>query len=555
MKNFTVSILVIMSLMFVSFSCTENSRSKSLLNKAEALSDTRPDSAVGLLDSIKNPQKLPKDEYMKYLVIRFKSKFKGYQDVSKDSLILDAADYYQKNFKAPAVLRSYAQLYAGIFSRENKGYEEAINYYLKANEYAEKTDSMRLKGLIESYLGDIYYKKNNYEKAIPYYKEALNIFSKLKNEETNQLIYLTNLASNYLYSYKYDSSLYYNFIALDLARNVQNKKYELINLTLIAQSYNWKNLPMDGLPYLHQAKNMNYNNSTRRRSPVYLNLSKAHLLLNNIDSSNYYIKLCLKEIENLEQEDDYLLLSTNEQLWNLREKEGNIKDAYNHHKEYHRLMQKIKNEDINENLIRYEKSYELSQKKKEAAEADYRAQTWLSVALGLAVILTVLALVIIILINKYQKEKAKKKLIDAQIEAQMEKVLFANKMYKFITHESGNFESQVNQLTYSYTMRGEKSDGYSKIQNMWQNMKKQTLDSLHKEAVLYLKARSMNESVVESLPTPDVLLLALSMCNYEPKQIAVLLNAKPHALVVRKGRLKEKLRNSGMEESEINKIF
>ena len=555
MKNFTVSILVIMSLMFVSFSCTENSRSKSLLNQAEALSDTRPDSAVGLLDSIKNPQKLPKDEYMKYLVIRFKSKFKDYQDVSKDSLILDAADYYQKNVKAPAVIRSYAQLYAGIMSRENKDYEDAINYYLNAKDYSENTDSLRLKALIEGHIGETYYKKNNYSKAIPYHKRALHYYSNLNNEDKNLWITNSAIGSNYAALLLPDSALYYHFICLDLARKMNNKKYELTALNSIGLAYNCKESPEDALPYLYQAKEIHYKNSLRYEVPVFLNLSKSKMLLNDLDSSNYYMNICLRKIDSLKKEDRYLMVSLHEQLYNLREREENYKEAYKHHTLFYQYMSKIINENLSEKLISQEKKHQTAKQTREATEAKLRAKTWLSVALGLAVILSILALVIIILINKYQKEKAKKKLIDAQIEAQMEKVLFANKMYKFITQESGNFESQVNQLTYTYTMRGEKSDGYSKIQNMWHNMKKQTLDSLHKEAVLYLKARSLAEDIIENLPTPDVLLLALTMCNYEPKQIAVLLNAKPHALVVRKGRLKDKLRNSGMEESEINKIF
>ena len=140
------------------------------------------------------------------------------------------------------------------------------------------------------------------------------------------------------------------------------------------------------------------------------------------------------------------------------------------------------------------------------------------------------------------------------LDKQIGNVLFVNKLYNFITTESNAFEKEVGAVSLNYSIK-ENSKGYGIIQNMWKSMKKQTQDKMNEEAITFLKEKSINQTIINSLTTPDLLYISLSQCNYDFKNIATMLGVTPHALHMRKQRLKEKLKNSGISDNEISKII
>lgn len=549
MKKLTVSIIIIIGLFIViTFSCSDSINKKHLLHQSELLSDIAPDSSLMLLDSITHPEKMQRKDYMKYLVLRTKARFKTYQDISSDNEIFEAAAYFDKHAATPA-LKATANNQVAMVLFEQKKYAEAMNYLLKADEYAQMSDSLRLIALTKSYMGLAYYHMNNSEKAIPYYKETYNIFKKLPDEKLNQLINTYALANNYSINLKHDSAMHYSKESLILAREIKNKKYELQALNSLAVDYRHLGKPLKSKQVLLEALHSDIR-TPGIYSRILVNLSKAYYDLNQLDSANYYMKLSFQELDNLPSTDNYRLLSAHQHQSLLKEKEGNYREALIHYKKYNSLLEAIRKKDRSDDLVRQEKSSEMSQKEKELVQADLRAQIWLSTTLSLVIIIILSVLAIIVMRNKSHKEKQKIKMLDKQIE----NVLFVNKLYRFITAESNAFEKEVGAVSLNYSIK-ENSKGYGIIQNMWKSMKKQTQDKMNEEAIAFLKEKSIDKTIIDSLTTPDLLYISLSQCNYDSKNIATMLGVSSHALHMRKQRLKDKLKNSGITDNEISKII
>ena len=82
---------VLYILSFILFlSCSHHQNAEMFLEKAQAVMETSPDSAIMYLDSILIPEKfLKKDRYMEYLVTKVQAKYKNYDNIKYDTNIFE----------------------------------------------------------------------------------------------------------------------------------------------------------------------------------------------------------------------------------------------------------------------------------------------------------------------------------------------------------------------------------------------------------------------------------------------------------------------------------
>lgn len=64
--------------------------------ESESLLGTDPDSALSVLKTILYPEELSEKEYNRYALLKIQAKYKSYQDITSDSVILSVPDYYLK---------------------------------------------------------------------------------------------------------------------------------------------------------------------------------------------------------------------------------------------------------------------------------------------------------------------------------------------------------------------------------------------------------------------------------------------------------------------------
>lgn len=103
-----------------------------LLDKAERYIDTRPDSAMVLIDSLFYFEgKSGRKEGMRYLVLRAQTLHENHFSLTADTLVFLAADYYSR-YNNNRYLTALAYLYSGYTCYELEDYERAEDYFRKA---------------------------------------------------------------------------------------------------------------------------------------------------------------------------------------------------------------------------------------------------------------------------------------------------------------------------------------------------------------------------------------------------------------------------------------
>lgn len=100
--------------------CNPQPEAPTLLQQAQAVIETHPDSAMQLIDSIFYPEgTLEKKHYMQYLVTRVQARYKNFRPVAEDTLIFKVRDYFTAHDK-DLKQSTLAWFYSGCVYREQK---------------------------------------------------------------------------------------------------------------------------------------------------------------------------------------------------------------------------------------------------------------------------------------------------------------------------------------------------------------------------------------------------------------------------------------------------
>lgn len=161
---------------WIFFSCSPYN-TEDILNRVEAIVETRPDSALLLLESIESPEALSEENYAHYGLLLVKTHKLNKISITDDSFITYTINYYEKH---PVDNLGRAYFYAGQVFEEQGNFEEAEKYYLKGFNY-QGENTNKLQAYSAYFLADLYENHlKEYKKAIFYYEQALEYF-KIKN--------------------------------------------------------------------------------------------------------------------------------------------------------------------------------------------------------------------------------------------------------------------------------------------------------------------------------------------------------------------------------------
>jgi hypothetical protein len=138
--------------------------------QAEALMEAYPDSARQCIEAIQHTSDLPEDYRMRYCLLSVYIKAKTGSDISNDTLIVEAKNYFlqQKDFPRAAL----AAFYSGRVW-QYRGDNRALQAYLEAGEWVEHIADSLLKGRVVRNIGLLYYDSwADYQSAIPHLKNS-----------------------------------------------------------------------------------------------------------------------------------------------------------------------------------------------------------------------------------------------------------------------------------------------------------------------------------------------------------------------------------------------
>ncbi|MDR2918368.1 MAG: hypothetical protein LBV72_03255 [Tannerella sp.] len=220
----TIYIIIAFISIFVLGSCNakQDNHYKSLLKQAKLALAEKPDNTLLLLQSINNPEELTAKDYANYLLLQVQAHEKAGISIKDDTLMhIPVSFYIQENDSTEA---AKANLYAGrVCIAQNKN-ETAMNYLLKAKDFAEDISSDYLSGQIYYSIGTVYQTNQNYKKALDNFKIAKDYFFRSGNE-INEILMLDFIGTMFVEECERDSALYYYQQVLDYAYKTSNDRY------------------------------------------------------------------------------------------------------------------------------------------------------------------------------------------------------------------------------------------------------------------------------------------------------------------------------------------
>lgn len=349
-------VLYILSFILL-LSCSHHQNAEMFLEKAQAVMETSPDSAIMYLDSILIPEKfLKKDRYMEYLVTKVQAKYKNYDNIKYDTNIFETKKYFDKKAQSSKLTahsrkyQMYAHLYSACVYDERGEYENAMSDYKTAFTLAENMQDSLYMWRINNYMATI-----NCNQA--FIAEALRIYKKsvcLANNYVEKARSYANLAKMYYLNDDKEQSIYYIERSIEVAEvtddeNTKSQIYQ--NAYVIYEENNETELAWK---YLNMSVNIN-----RNGLPNYLyNLNFLSFFLdkNDMDSARIYVNKLRNEFNSIEI--NHTKTSICDALSDYYYKINIYDSALYYQKELTYLVQKIYEQSIDDNIYEIQKKYD-----------------------------------------------------------------------------------------------------------------------------------------------------------------------------------------------------
>ncbi len=167
--------------------CSSDSKQLALLDGAESVMTSAPDSALTLLREIKS-NKLNRADNARYALLLSQALDKNYIDVTDDSLINIAVEYY-KHKNDEYLFTAY--YYKGRVLENARNLHGAMHLYTCAEQLIENIDDNYAKGLLYARIGGLYNEFYDLPLSLDAYNKALEYY---KIENKQPIIYHTILS-------------------------------------------------------------------------------------------------------------------------------------------------------------------------------------------------------------------------------------------------------------------------------------------------------------------------------------------------------------------------
>ena len=171
------TIAVVAIIVFVS-SCASK-EAKRIMDTADAVMWTRPDSALAVLESIDTLSLKTRAQRARYSLLYTMALDRNHRDIPDLRIIKPAASYYERHGSNDDRMKMY--FYLGVAQYDTGDPESAIASYIRAKEYSSHSDNLVFKGIISSSISDVYLWNHNNTESISYCKEACDYFAQAKD--------------------------------------------------------------------------------------------------------------------------------------------------------------------------------------------------------------------------------------------------------------------------------------------------------------------------------------------------------------------------------------
>ena len=127
--------------MLLAVSCADDAAVMSELDAAESVMEDSPETALALLDTMQRSRLVSRKAAARHALLYSQALDKNYIDMTTDSIIRPAAEYYSRHGSADERLK--AQYYLGCIYRNLGDSEKAMECYVRAERYIDRAEDYK----------------------------------------------------------------------------------------------------------------------------------------------------------------------------------------------------------------------------------------------------------------------------------------------------------------------------------------------------------------------------------------------------------------------------
>lgn len=400
MKAFK-TILYFALLLLALYSCS-NRPSPRALQVADSLTYCHPDSAVALLQQMKESiLSEPEATQMRYNLLCIKAQDKAYITHTSDSLIQQVVRYYRKH-KNPKYLPE-ALYFAGRVYRDLGDAPQALEYFQRAISHSTEDTDYKLISNVYSQIGMIFLYQDIYDKAPEMFREAYH-YSVLANDSDGIVYRLRDIGRSFSTLDQANSAIYYYLKADEQAIKIKDLQLRGIINSELSGYYTELGRYEEAYKAMQIARSYN---KRLNIYPLYSTIAYYYEHTNQLDSAIYYFSLLLHTNDYSNKKEAY------RGLYSIAKQRGETNKALScleHHLAYTDSLQSM-NQEETIRKINALYNYQLSRKENRKLKLQTFQERKLKVIFGIGFVFSI---VLFIAYREYHKRKEQAQKIQRQ---------------------------------------------------------------------------------------------------------------------------------------------
>lgn len=386
------TILYFALLLLALYSCS-NRPSPRALQVADSLTYCHPDSAVALLQQMKESILAePKATQMRYNLLCIKAQDKAYITHTSDSLIQQVVRYYRKH-KNKTYLPE-ALYFAGRVYRDLGDAPQALEYFQRAISHSTEETDYKLLSNVYSQIGMIFLYQDIYDKAPEMFREAYR-YSVLANDSIGIVYRLRDIGRSFSTLKQADSAIYYYLKADEQAIKIKDVQLRGIINSELSGYYTELGRYEEAYKAMQIARSYN---KRLNIYPLYSTIAYYYEHTNQLDSAIYYFSLLLHTNDYSNKKEAY------RGLYSIAKQRGETNKALScleHHLAYTDSLQSM-NQEETIRKINALYNYQLSRKENRKLRIQTFQERKLKVIFGIGFVFSI---VLLIAYREYYKRK------------------------------------------------------------------------------------------------------------------------------------------------------
>lgn len=541
-------ICMLFFLFTVSCSRKKSREDGSLMKRVEKLLAIDADSALQLLDSISDPDKLDDDAFAHWCMLQGKVVDKLHTPLPPPYCYRRAAEWYSSNGTPEE--QAQILLYQGRSYAEDGDYDEAMATYTMALAIADKNKLGNSAGYIHSYMGDMYEDRAMWTLAIEKYKVAAEYFNKAGNVKSH-VCALRDMGREYAKMDSLSCALATLSMADSIAKSLNNNDLKADIANHIGNVYLLQEEYEKAKEHFYASLKLDTDTV-----PDYIALVTLYLETDSINKAK-------ELLDGLLQYNPEYTYSIKNMYYEIYKKERRYDLALENLEEYKYLTDSLIYIENQSKILNIDKKYNDQKKLEEINRLANSRRIYLIVSI--VCILGILVIILsVLLYRKWVKEKFQKQqieisnmkneLLNLSLELEKKKTLFAaleekGEEYRKVKGEVASLASAYRKLQYKLTVS---SSTYKELidlanQNRASNGKSLITDRywqriMNEVTSIYPSLRAYVFNIYPEISEQEWQYCCFFMYGFDVNTEARLLNINPASVRTKHLRLKEKLK-------------